>query len=140
MNLSIFRILIIALFPMVCLAQTYPGPYPAMAPFGIDGDTFKATVPIWPDLSADVSIRVAGVDTPELHATSQCERDLANKAKAFTDSWLMTGPIMLTKITPDKYSGRVDAVVIGPTGNLADALIAAGLGRPYNGGKRQPWC
>lgn len=133
-------ILVLLCLPFSAMAADhYPGPYKVLAPLGIDGDTFHATVPIWPGIYSDVAVRVVGVDTPELHATTQCERDLAAKAKAFTDNWLLTGPITLTLVTQDNYGGRVDAVVTGPTGKLADALIAAGLGHPYNGGKRPSW-
>ena len=40
----------------------------------------------------------------------------------------------------DKYGGRIDAEVWIDDILLSDALIAAGLARPYNGGKRAGWC
>ena len=119
------------------------GPYTLQAPIAIDGDTIQADVLIWPNIVADAHIRVVGVDTPELHATALCERTLAQKAKTFTDAWILSHqPITIANIKPDKYSGRVDAEVIGKDGTLlTEALIAAGIGRPYNGGARLPgWC
>ena len=118
------------------------GPYVLAAPIATDGDTLRGDVNIWPDLSVDAAIRVAGVDTPELKASLPCERALAVTAKKFTDTWILKNhPITISRIKPDKFSGRYDAVVTGSTGDsLAGALIAAGIGRPYSGGARQAWC
>jgi len=119
------------------------GPYQLTAPIAVDGDTIRADVTIWPAIIVDASIRVVGVDTPELRASTACERDLAVKAKAFTDTWIQTNqPLMIGAVKPDKYSGRYDdAVVTGKDGtSLTTALIQAGIGRPYSGGARQGWC
>lgn len=118
------------------------GPYILTAPVAIDGDTLRADVEIWPDQIASVAIRVRDVDTPELRATSACERALAVKARDFTDAWLQANaPVTIARVGPDKYAGRFDAVVTGRDGStLAAALIAAGHGRPYHGGARQSWC
>ena len=44
-------------------------------------------------------------------------------------------------IWTDKYGGRIDATVKVDGRDLAPALIAAGLGHPFNGeGKRAGWC
>jgi hypothetical protein len=44
-------------------------------------------------------------------------------------------------VGPDKYNGRVVAgVATRMTPNVSAALIAAGNGRPYNGGHRAGWC
>lgn len=140
----IYRLLLILLliFPGVSPAAFY-GPYTLVAPIAIDGDTLRADVQIWPDLIVDISIRVIGVDTPELRATSACEKELAQKAKAFTDAWIQANaPLMIGAVKPDKYAGRYDAVVTGRDGaSLATALIVAGHGRAYSGGARLPgWC
>lgn len=118
------------------------GPYAVIAPIAVDGDTLRADVAIWPDLTADVLIRVAGVDAPELNASTACEKDLARKAKLFTDTWVQThAPLLIGMVKPDKYSGRYDAVVTGRDGaSLATALIESGYGHTYNGGARQAWC
>jgi len=118
------------------------GPYMLSAPIAIDGDTLRADVQIWPNTTVDVSIRVIGVDTPELHALNACERDLAQKAKIFTDAWIQANaPLTIGAVKPDKYSGRFDAVVTSRGGaSLATTLIQSGHGRPYNGGARQAWC
>ena len=117
------------------------GTYALTSPVTIDGDTIRADVMIWPYITAGVAIRVIGVDTPEMKASSLCERALAIKARAFTDDWIILNqPITINFIKPDKYPGRVDAVVSGKSGLLSGALISAGIARPYSGGARQPWC
>lgn len=122
--------------------SAFYGPYTLIAPIAVDGDTINADVTIWPDITVDAGIRVRGVDTPEIRGSTGCERDLAVKAKAFTDLWLITNqPISISSVAPDKYSGRYDAVVTGLGGAvLAADLINAGHGVPYSGGARKPWC
>lgn len=140
--LRILVLLVIVGFFSSPVWSAFYGPYAVNAPMAIDGDTIRGDIAIWPDMTADVSIRVRGVDTPELHGATQCERDLAAKAKAFTDAWLLAnGPILIGGVAPDKYAGRYDAVVTGIGGKvLAEALIQSGNGRAYSGGKRDPWC
>lgn len=132
---------LLALFVFPARAAFY-GPYTLVAPIAIDGDTLRADVAIWPDTIVDVAIRVIGVDTPELRTSSACERELAQKAKAFADAWIQAhGPLTIDAVKPDKYAGRIDAVVTGRDGStLAAALIATGHGRAYNGGAREGWC
>ena len=125
------------------------GPYSLIAPTAIDGDTLRADVPVWPMVSVDASIRVIGVDTPELTSAGCATKEendaikaAALAAKAFTESWInRNSPIVIGNVKPDAYSGRYDAVVTGAGGErLSDALIQSGHGRKYNGGKRQTWC
>ena len=49
-------------------------------------------------------------------------------------------PVMLSAPKGDKYQSRIDAKVACPSGDVSAALLAAGLVRPYNGGRRQGWC
>ena len=147
MRLTAVRVLIFSmLFCFLSHASWagYSGPYTLIAPIAIDGDTLRADVPVWPGMLADdVSIRVIGVDTPEISAPKcPAEKSAGLAAKEFTEAWIMANyPIFIGSIKPDKYSGRFDAIVIGSNGTrLSDALIQAGHGRAYNGGVRQTWC
>lgn len=139
---------------MICFLSSpafagYQGPYSLIAPIAVDGDTIKADVPVWPGVNIDASIRVIGVDTPEL-APAGCAtpaeniaiRAAAVRAKEFVDAWLnRNSPAVIGSVKQDTYSGRYDAVVTGSGGErLSDALIQAGMGRAYNGGKRKTWC
>lgn len=125
------------------------GPYTLAEPIAIDGDTINTNVPVWPGVFISASIRVLGVDTPEL-TSAMCNTREENEtiklaalaAKAFTEAWLKrSSPITIRDIKADTYSGRYDAVVIGHSGErLSAALISASHGRTYSGGRRQTWC
>lgn len=108
-----------------------------------DSDTLYAYVPCLPAVLRKVKIRVVGVDTPEKPPRAKCEyeADLAARATALTEALVMrSGKVELEFQSWDKFGGRVDARVLVNGRDLADALIRAGLGRPYDGGQRQPWC
>lgn len=65
---------------------------------------------------------------------------MAGKAKAFTRAKLKDAKrVELVRFPPDRY-GRTLARVYLDGRDLADLLIEAGLGRPYDGGRRASWC
>lgn len=108
----------------------------------IDGDTIRVAIAIWHNQVLTTSIRVRGVDTPELRGKCAEERALALKAKQFVRELLPPGArVTLTRVAPDKYGGRYDADVQTPDGTaVAASLIAAGLARQYHGASRAGWC
>ena len=117
------------------------GPYVAQVSRVIDGDTLDVTVQLWPGLSQRVSVRISGIDAPELKGATQCERDLAQQARTFVvDALLKAVVVRIADIKPDKFAGRVDAVVYVGDASLGDVLLLAGFAKPYTGGKRLPWC
>ena len=146
------RLVIAVVLLCVSLSAHAFGPYVAQVNRVIDGDTVDVTVQLWPGLSQRVSVRLAGVDTPELKAVArgdtpelkaaaQCERDLAQQARTFVvDALLKATVVRITEIKPDKFAGRVDAFVFLDGASLGDSLVLAGFARPYDGGKRAPWC
>ena len=99
----------------------------------IDGDTFYL---------ADVSIRVADIDTPETNQP-QCsyEAGLGAQATRRMLELLNDGPIVLTmwdERDVDQY-GRKLRVVTRDGVSLGEILVAEGLARRWTG-SRQPWC
>jgi endonuclease YncB( thermonuclease family) len=115
--------------------------YPAIVGRVIDGDTFEATVMVWPDTFVTTKVRVYGVDTPELRSRVDCERRLAEKAKSLAESLLTGGDVTLSNVIHDKYGGRHVAVVKVDGEDLAKKLIQEGLAAPYTGGtKSKTWC
>ncbi|GAB4181970.1 MAG: hypothetical protein OHK0024_21080 [Thalassobaculales bacterium] len=96
----------------------------------IDGDSLA--------LGAE-RIRVLGVDTPEIAGRCPAEIALARRARALTQALLDRGPVTIERAGRDRW-GRTLARVWIDGRDLADLLIAAGLGRPYSGGRRQSWC
>ncbi len=97
-----------------------------------DGDTFKVSLPCDIDLfCANISVRVKGVDTPELSAKDPILRATAQKAKLFTQQFLAQGAIILKECERDKYF-RIDCDVYILTPKkqllcLADALLQNNL-------------
>jgi len=106
----------------------------------IDGDSFTVRMPGLPPELQPVEIRVRGVDTSELKAKCTAERLGALKAKAYSETALLGSSPTLRDIAWDKFGGRIDATVILGDHDLAELLVQAGLGRRYDGGKRQGWC
>ncbi len=121
-------------------AEVLSGPIKALVLNVYDGDTFTVRVFAWPDLTIRVAVRVAGIDTPELRSKCHEEKVKALAAKAFTMGAVGIY-VNLYDIKTGKYAGRVIARVETQDGkDLGSLLIAEGLARPYDGGKRKGWC
>jgi micrococcal nuclease len=97
----------------------------------IDGDTI---------VHRGQTIRIMGLDAPEVHHRCPAEKLLAERARARLAELLADGLTMETH-GRDRY-GRVLAVVLDARGvNVANVLIIEGLARRYNGrGPRELWC
>mgnify|MGYP000957524916 CR=1 FL=1 len=121
-------------------ADTVDGPLRADVLRVIDGDSLEIRARVWLGLDVTVQVRVRGLDAPELRARCPDERARAEEARARLAA--LAGPeVVLVAIEEDKFGGRVTADVENATGaNLAEAMIGAGLGRRYDGGKRAGWC
>jgi len=119
-------------------AEAPLGPTSATVERVIDGDTVRMRVVIWIDQELVVSVRLAGVDAPELFRPKCAgERAKAKLAKQFVEDFLNGGSVTLHDIGRDKYGGRVVARVETVDGDLATALVGAGLA--IEGGKGR-WC
>jgi len=99
----------------------------------IDGDTF---------IHAGTRIRIADIDTPELHGRCPQETALAARATRRMSALLAAGPFDLHP-TPDgrdedRYGRKLRIVTRGGR-SLGDMLVAEGLARTWTG-RREPWC
>jgi len=118
-------------------AQTYE----ALVTRVVDGDTIRVEVEVWPGIWVRPAVRLVGIDTPELRGKCQHEKDIAQAAKVALVELLSAFPVVLLEdVKPDKFGGRVDAVVITGAGPVAEYMIAEGHARPYEGGTREKWC
>ena len=80
-----------------------------------------------------------GIDTPEMRDKRPEIKALAQKAKRFTKVNLKGGEtVMLKNMQRGKYF-RIVADVYIDGKNLAESPIAAGLAKPYDGGKKPEW-
>lgn len=115
--------------------------WPLREPLAYDGDTLYALLPGLPTELREISVRVRGIDAPELRG--RCAREIvqAEAARAETARLLRAGRwVEMCAVGWDKYGGRVDARVMIDGRDLGQALIAAGLARPYEGDRREGWC
>lgn len=107
-----------------------------------DGDTVTFNIPnIHPVIGERVSIRVRGIDTPEIRGKCQKEKDLAYEAKAVVKNALVgVKDITLTEVGRGKYF-RLVANIIADGTSLAQILLDKELAVVYNGGtKTKNWC
>ena len=106
-----------------------------------DGDTFKINLPQQIPIFGDkLSIRLAGVDTPEMKGTSDEVKALAKQARELTEKALQgADQIELRNPQRGKYFRIVSEVWIDGE-SLADLLKAKGLAKDYDGeGARPEW-
>jgi len=106
-----------------------------------DGDTFKIDLPnMHPLFGDDISIRLFGVDTPEMRGTTDEVKALAMQAQQVTEKALKGA----SKIEPrnpqrGKYFRIISEVWIDGE-SLAEMLKAEGLAKDYDGeGARPEW-
>lgn len=113
-----------------------------------DGDTCRFNFHEWHPVMGAVTyrnhtVRLAGVDAPELHpARCEAKRELGQKARDRLLALLRGAHSISVEVLKarDKY-GRMIAKVRADGQDVAETLIAEGLGRKYTGrGKRQGWC
>lgn len=103
----------------------------------VDGDTIKIDAR---------SIRIIGIDAPELHpprCVQEAQQGLAARDKLVTLA--NQGPFFLTGSgARDEYGRELFNLVRlradKSVQSLADDLIASGLVRRYESGSRRPWC
>ena len=99
----------------------------------IDGDTF---------VHNGVRIRIADIDTPEVHGRCPYETALADRATARTRHLLAASDFELHPLPSgrdeDRYGRKLRIVTIGGR-SVGDVLVAEGLARTWSG-RREGWC
>lgn len=99
----------------------------------VDGDTF---------VYAGSRIRIADIDTPEVHGRCPEERALAARATRRLRVLLAQGPFELHRLPNgrdhDRYGRQLRIVTRGGR-SLGDVMVAEGLARTWTG-RREPWC
>jgi micrococcal nuclease len=99
----------------------------------IDGDTF---------VYAGARIRIADIDTPEVHGRCPEESALAARATRRLGVLLAQGDFELHRLPGgrdhDRY-GRELRIVTRGGRSVGDILVSEGLARTWTG-RREPWC
>ena len=118
-----------------------PGTYRADLLRVVDGDTVEMQVHVWIGQEIRTSVRLRGIDAPELHARCDAERRAAQAARHRLQVLVANGPLVIRNPSPDKYFGRVLAELkLGDGSDVGLILLSERLARPYRGGTRQGWC
>jgi endonuclease YncB( thermonuclease family) len=143
----------------------WPGPHPVDVLRVLDGDTIRVRMRDGPCgrgpcPGAEVSIRVRGIDTPEIHrcrstvsqSCAACDAEVAagQRASAEARRILAGAAVRVRAIGPDPYAGRYVATLEVLTGDgwrdYGQMMISRDLAVPYDPEgagsyrKSKPWC
>lgn len=108
-----------------------------------DADTVTVNIhDVHPLFGREISIRIKGVDTPEIKGKSACEKKLAAEAQQAVAHLLAAAKrIDLVGLERDKYF-RVVADLVADGQSLSSYLLKSGLAYSYDGGTKSQvdWC
>jgi len=106
-----------------------------------DGDTCYVSAPVLPGKLSKMSVRVLGIDTPEIKGKCEKEKELALIGRQTANQLFRAADVIEFKdLKWDKYGGRVLSNVYLDGKLYSDILIEKGLARPYDGGAKKGWC
>jgi micrococcal nuclease len=136
---KIFSIILLIVLSCEVYATSFGGKYIR----NYDGDTVTL------DLDCDIdyfckkrSIRIYGIDTPEIRTKNKCEKKQGKKAKEFVKDRLSNATeIIAHDCLHGKYYREVCEIIYDGH-NLGEELMAVGLAYPYYGKTKQKinWC
>jgi len=118
----------------------YPGPYLAEVTRVYDGDTVTVLAHIWPDHVLKISVRLEGIDTPEIRGRCQAEEDAAVQARDFVANIAEqeNNVLWVRDVQLGKYAGRVLGRLQTRMGaDVGTMLINNGLAVPYEQRREQ---
>lgn len=99
-------------------------------------------VPVWTGFVRDFKITLPDIVVPSSKGAAACEREMAERAKQFTESFLAQASKIEARdlMMHNSADENAKAGVFTDAGSLADALKAEGLARPSNMNADAPWC
>lgn len=103
-----------------------------------DGDTITiaSQLPYENSLIYRFSVRIKGIDCPEIRTRNLDEKEIALIAKKFVEDKCLNKIIILKNLSTEKY-GRILADVYIDIMNISDELIKNKLAVSYDGGKKR---
>lgn len=105
-----------------------------------DADTIRIVMPGLPPELAAVSVRIRGIDAPEIKGKCARERTAALAARDYVEDLVRSGRTFeFCDPEWEKY-GRVLVSLRIDGRDVASALLKKGLARPYGGERRVGWC
>tara|TARA_B110000037_G_C17118292_1_gene504705 strand:- start:1131 stop:1586 length:456 start_codon:yes stop_codon:yes gene_type:complete len=81
------------------------------------------------------SVRINGIDCPEIRTSDPNEKECAQMAKEFLHNLLMNKTVILKEVDTDKY-GRLLADVYIDNKNISDLMIEKNFAVKYDGGTK----
>ena len=105
-----------------------------------DGDTFRCDIQGYPGIiGANISIRIRGIDTPEIRGSSACEKKDAYMIRDYVEEKLRSAKtIILKDVGRPKYFRLLANVIIDGV-DIGQELIRLGYASNYDGGKKTKW-
>lgn len=109
-----------------------------------DGDTATFNIPkLHPLFGKEISVRVSGIDTPEIRTQNKCEKKQAQNAKLLVKGILSNASrIDLINIKRGKYF-RIVADILVDQKNIKEMILNKRLAYRYNGKQKKEnidWC
>ncbi len=108
-----------------------------------DADTVTFKIPsVHPLIGDNISVRVRGLDTPEIKGKLPCEKQAARTAQRLVENIMKNAKnIELRNVDRDKYF-RILADVVVDEKSLTDILLKNNLAYIYDGGTKEKidWC
>lgn len=108
-----------------------------------DADTITVDIPgVHPLIGDNISVRVSGIDAPEIKGSQPCEKEASRNAKRLVENVLKNARrIDLVNVQKDKYF-RILADVLVDGRDLKQVLLKNNLAYQYNGGTKEArsWC
>lgn len=103
----------------------------------VDGDTAKVLCDLGFDTSIKITLRLYGINTPEIHSKIADEREQAQKAKARLIELIEGKEIIVrTFKTKEKYGRYLAQIFLVDSVCVNDVLVDEGLAEAYYGEKR----
>ncbi len=104
------------------------GPYRGVVQRIVDGDTLYVLIDCGLSIYAYHSIRIMGINAPELYTSDLLEREKGRLARAYLESIAPPGSKCLLRTDKDRTTfGRYVASILLPDGtDLASAIVYAG--------------
>lgn len=105
----------------------------------IDGDTVVLDIDLGFHVTLRQTVRLAGINTAELHSANPVEREKAIKARDAITIMLVMAKLVIARTekpyAEDKY-GRMLAWLTADGVDVNAALVGRGLAVKYDGGKK----
>lgn len=130
----------ILLFPLSTLADDLTVKVDSV----YDGDTFKITMNTMPAPLDKMSVRIFGIDAPEMGWRAKCQKEREKAIRSKQGLTNIIGSKMTVTLRDyqwDKFGGRILANGFASEVSISAQMIREGHAVPYYGrGKKHDWC